>query len=429
LPVAASWTGDGRPVNLLHNARGNLVGLDPFASYLPNPNAFIAGTAGSGKSSLTNYLFLNHVAAGGRAIIIDIGGSYRRAIEIVGGQYIALQVDGAGRDHSAINPFFDHADIVLPNGALDGQRLQLLQAVIERMLVEHDRPALRQDERAIVTRAVEETYRRTSTTPILSDFVEALRALTCDDPEDREIVRTMIRGLRNWITGANAPFINRPSTVQLTDATRCAACDLKGVESMPDLQAVLLLCLSALIWNVVMRDRTEPKLIVFDEVWRLLSSPASADLIAALYRTTRKYKATVLTLSQSAEDFTGSAIATALLNNSSTVYLLKHERGHADIAREFHLNERELAIFQSLEKRRGHYTEALVFRGAHHFRARIVLTPLEYWIATTDPADLALERQMRAKNPNLSRLKLLQKLAHRYPHGAPSNNAPEAHVA
>jgi hypothetical protein len=304
--------------------------------------------------------------------------------------------------------------------------MQFLLAVVERMVCDHGRPALRQVERAVVHRAIVETYERTTSTPLLADLVETLRTLRLDDKQDDAIARDLARALRVWTTGPAARFLNRPSTIQLTEETRCAAFDLKGVGEEPQLQSVVLLCLSALIWNVVMRDQTERKLVVFDEVWRFFETPASAKLIGELYRTSRKYKTSILTLSQSVQDFTSSSIAAALMNNSAAAYLLKHERAHEEIARELHLNERELAIFQHLEMRRGHYTEALICHGKHHFLSRIVLTPLEYWIATTHPADLALERACGAQHPELSRLAILSKLAELYPHGAPSTSAAAA---
>lgn len=69
--------------------------------------------------------------------------------------------------------------------------------------------------------------------------------------------------------------------------------------------------------------------------------------------------------------------------------------------------------------RRGEYTEALILHGEkHHFLARIVLSPLEYWITTSHPADQALERAIQRDQPHLSRLDQLRLLAARYPHGA-----------
>jgi conjugal transfer ATP-binding protein TraC len=173
-----------------------------------------------------------------------------------------------------------------------------------------------------------------------------------------------------------------------------------------------------MIWNLVLRDQTQRKIVVFDEVWRLLDSPSSARLIAELYRTSRKYRCSILSISQSVEDFTGSSIAPALVNNSATVYLLKHRRGHELVAEQFRLNEREVSVFRSLEMRRGEYTEALILYGQHHFLGRIVLTPLEYWIATTHPADLAAEQRLKDLRPDLSRWQVLSELARRFPQGA-----------
>lgn len=425
LPVSTAAPGDEEPLLLLHNARANLVGIDPYSvsSDVPNPNAFVAGTTGSGKSALTNAMLMSAVGAGARAIVIDIGGSYRRSIDVLGGDYFALDLGTCG-----INPFFAHADL-FGDGADDDDRAlrkQFLLSVLELMLRDPDRPSLRQAERGVIERALEETYARIyDRTPVLSDLVESLRVARWSESEDRKSAAALARALNAWTMRDDARFLNRPSTIALTDATTCAAFDLKSIGDDAQLQSVVLLCLSTLIWQVVMRDKTTRKLVVFDEVWKFFETPTTAKLIGELYRTSRKYKAAVITISQSMQDFAASPIAAALMNNAATAYLLRHERAHEEIAREFHLNDRELAIFRGLEMRRGHYTEAFVRRGQkHHFLARVVLTPLEYWIATTHPPDLALEEQYRARHPELSRLALLTRLAERYPHGAPNSSHP-----
>ena len=197
-----------------------------------------------------------------------------------------------------------------------------------------------------------------------------------------------------------------------------AAFDLKGLEAHPHLQSVVMLILSGVIWNLVMRDPTAQKIVVFDEVWRLLDAPSSSQLIAELYRTSRKYRCSILTISQSVEDFTSSKIASALTQNSATAYLLKHQRCHDVVAAQFRLNDRERQVFQSLEMRRGEYTEALLLHGNQHLLIRIVLSPMEYWMATTHPPDLEAERRLSAEHPHRSRLELLRLLAERYPRGA-----------
>jgi type IV secretory pathway VirB4 component len=307
-------------------------------------------------------------------------------------------------------------------------RLQLMMAVLERMLAEPDRPELRNRERTVLSAAIEQTYRTVlDRTPILSDLIDVLVHYRSKEMGDAPIARSLAAGLRIWTTGTAGRLLNRQSTVELT--TDCAAFDLKGLEGNEDLQAVVLLVLSGVIWNLVMRDRAEKKVVVFDEVWRLLASPASSQLIAELYRTARKYRCSVLSISQSVEDFTSSPIAAALINNSSTAYLLRHRSGHDLVAGQFHLNDREREVFRSLEMRRGEFTEALVLHGDHHFLARIVLSPLEYWLATTHPPDIAEEEKLAVARRDLSRFQRLQLLAARFPRGVEQRNPHEAPAA
>jgi type IV secretory pathway VirB4 component len=416
-PAWQARTGSPNPCLLLQNARGNLVGLDPFNPDLDNPNAFMAGSSGSGKSVTTNYLLLNLVASGCRALIVDEGGSYRRLLELFGGDYFALSRDGAKA--FGVNPFFSHDELFgEPDEELRSQRERLLLSVLERMVHEEARP-LANEERAVLRGGVKLTYERVEgRTPILSDLLEVLGTAPFDEPEDARHARGFSRQLRFWASGPAARLLNQPSGIRLT--TGLAAFDLKGLDSDPHLKSVVMLILSGTIWNLVARDRRERKVVVFDEVWKHLQSPAGAKLVAELYRTSRKYACSILTISQSVDDFVSSPIAPALTQNSHTVYLLRHQLGHDLVAKTFRLNPREAHLFGSLEMRRGEYSEALVLHGDHHFLARIVLSPLEYWIATTHQPDLKLELAMRERYPHLPRLELLSLLADRFPLGAKS---------
>jgi type IV secretory pathway VirB4 component len=411
-----SWSGSEEPLVLVQNGRGHLVGLNPFEPTLDNPNAFMAGASGSGKSTTTNYLLLNLIATGAGALVVDIGGSYRRLLEIFGGTYFALA------DGHALNLFFDPTDIVDADGHLDDERAQFIAAVVERMVCHKARPELLPAERAVVAAAIEATYERCADrTPILGDLYEVLRAWRSEDVEDVRMAQDIARQLAVWIKGPQSRYVNRTSTIKLT--TDLAAFDLKGLDGQEHLRDVLVIILSGVIWNLVRSDRGRRKIVVFDEVWKFLASPASAQLIAELYRTSRKYHCSILTISQSVEDFTGSPIASALVNNSATTYLLRHRRGHHEVAQAFKLNPRELHVFESLEMRRGEYTEALMLHGDAHFLGRVALTPLEYWIATTHPPDLELEARWAQRYPHLTRLELLKRLAAALPTGAA---APEA---
>lgn len=406
-----SWAGHDRPALLLENGRNYLVGLDPFDATLNNPNAFVAGTTGAGKSVFTNYLLMHLFAQGVRGLVIDVGGSYRRLIELFGGAYFSFDETA----DPALNLFYAPGDVRDSAGALDPLRERFMLTVIESLLVDAARPQLRHVERAVLGAAVRTLYANARTAPLLSDLDAVLRSgALFDDRDDRDIARQLSRSLRYWLRGPYGRLLNRPSTVQLT--TDCAAFDLKGLP--PDVQPTVVLILSGIIWNLLTRDRVAKKIVVFDEVWTLLSSPASARLLEELYRTSRKYRTSILSISQSVKDLTDSTVAEALVNNSASAYLLRHAKGHDEIGDTFHLNGRERALFEGLESRHGEYSEALVLSGSRHFLGRVVLTALEYWIATTHPADIGALRAMRAAHPQLDLLDLLQRCAQTMPLGA-----------
>jgi conjugal transfer ATP-binding protein TraC len=298
-------------------------------------------------------------------------------------------------------------------------RLQFMLAVVERMLVEPARPELRLHERAVLAQAIERLYTVVSgRAPILSDLIAVLLDIGGAQGEDAPVARALARDLRIWTMGAAGRLLDRPSTIHLT--ADCAAFDLKGLEGDRNLQEVVMLVISGIIWNLVLRPDIDRKAVVFDEVWKFLGAPTVASFIGELYRTSRKYGCSIVTISQSVEDFTASSIATALVNCSATVYLLRHKKGQEEIGRLFKLNAQEMEVFQNLEMRRGEYSEVLVLHGEHHFLGRVVLSPFEYWVSTTHRDDVALIRRIGQARPDIAPQTVLQLLATNYPRGATS---------
>jgi hypothetical protein len=82
------------------------------------------------------------------------------------------------------------------------------------------------------------------------------------------------------------------------------------------------------------------------------------------------------------------------------------------------LNPREMAHVNSLISIKGKYSEAFLMCEDRHQVVRIVASPLEYWIATTDPADLEVVMDLKSKHNELSELEILKLAASQYPQGA-----------
>lgn len=79
------------------------------------------------------------------------------------------------------------------------------------------------------------------------------------------------------------------------------------------------------------------------------------------------------------------------------------------------LNPNEMALISSLRQERGRFSEAFLISGEDRAVVAVESTPMEYWLATTDPRDLAaVESAMRnGADP----VKTLAQLASDYPCG------------
>ena len=82
-------------------------------------------------------------------------------------------------------------------------------------------------------------------------------------------------------------------------------------------------------------------------------------------------------------------------------------------------NDKEMQLIESLKQYRGNdgaYSEALLIAGDHRGVVKVCPTPLEYWLATTDPSDLAFlaEKKFFEANSNA----LLSDIAKEFPYGS-----------
>lgn len=128
IPIYGPREGDDDPAVIFRNRLNGLVSFNPFDPKLTNYNALVTGSSGAGKSFLNNCILAQELARGLRVFIIDIGGSYKKLTEALGGQYLDMDLS----DQYRLNPF----DIPDPTKEPSNQKLKSLLAVIESMVVE-----------------------------------------------------------------------------------------------------------------------------------------------------------------------------------------------------------------------------------------------------------------------------------------------------
>jgi conjugal transfer ATP-binding protein TraC len=399
LPVYGLFQGAGQASVLLRNRMGSLFRFDPFSLEFTNANQIISGGSGAGKSYLVNLLLGQMLGQLPRIYILDVGGSYQKTCSLLGGQYIPLAMNSG----FTLNPF----DV---NGAVTDEKIKFLTALIQIMTKEEDRKALGKLERAEIERAIQAVYAEDA-----QPGLTALRArlLESELPEVKRIGQILSLWCGNSPYGK---FLDRPTNISLSARVVCF--DLKGLESNPDLQAAMLYTITDMVWREVQRDRTEMKFLIFDECWRLLESEAGSQFVGEVFRTFRKYYASAVAISQNIDDFAVSRAASAIMPNAAIKWILK--QGGADfkrLAEVLRLNERETALVQSLTQVKGEFSEAFLMAEAWRAVISIESTPLEHWLATTDPKDLAILNRV-AESTKLAGLDLLKHLADHHPNGA-----------
>jgi len=410
LPLYGAATGDEIPVCLTKTRLGTLYSYDPYSNRLSNYNILTTGSSGSGKSFANNFLMLQQIARGSRLYVIDIGGSYKKMTEVLNGQYFEINLSG----QYTINPF----ELSNPAEPPSGDRLKGMVSIIEQMVVDQGEKLSRFDrvqlETALTSVFEKARSENTQHSPVLSDLAKHC----LKDPE--ESLRRIGKLLFPWV--GETPYgklLDGHGKIAVDKSI--VAFDLKGLSQYPDLQSVMILILTNFILEQVETDRTVPKRVLLDEVWELLKSPAASSFMEYAARTFRKTGSGITFITQGVEEIIASGMGPAILNNTATK-LVMLQKGDTNILRDaLKLNSQELRLIQSLEQRKGQFSEGFLMEGESRQVIRIEPSPLEYWISTSDARDNQFLNRLRNEGHSLE--SALMKAAEVAPFGASSMKA------
>ncbi|HWU43118.1 MAG TPA: hypothetical protein VN132_06760, partial [Bdellovibrio sp.] len=376
LPLYGGNFGDLRPMILTHTKMGSLFAMDPYDTKLTNYNMLVTGSSGTGKSFMNNFLMLQQIARGVKLFIIDIGGSYRKLTELMGGQYFEINLS----EDYALNPFAQNDPSVPPSG----EKIKALVNIIEQMIVDEGEKLSRFDRVLIeeaLTEVFEEVRKKTpNRSPQISDF-----ARHCEKSKEDSLKR-VAKLLYPWIgDSAYGKLIDRQGLIRADSPV--VAFDLKGLSQYPDLQSVMTLILTNFILDQVERNKGVPKRVLLDEAWELLKSKAASSFMEYAARTLRKTGSGITFITQGVEEIVQSSIGSAILNNTATKLILMQQGDTKVLKETLRLNSQETHLVETLERKKGIFSEAFLMKGDGRQVLRIMPSPLEYWIATSDSAD------------------------------------------
>ena len=342
----------------LRSRSGEVSHLNLFSKENLNFNSFICGASGSGKSFLMNAILSSTLKDESRTrlCIFDVGGSYRKIVEANSGQYRSLsQVE-----------------------------TQALIATFLRMYPVNSQGFYRTFIETICGSGSHITH---------SHFVAIEDLLKCIEGEPLKIKRLIelanerserfYLDIAHWLK-PHAKFDTipeRPDLIELIKS-QVTAFDFKELDSDPILQRTAILLLSELLWRDLMEGRYSRTLIVFDEVWRFFAQ--SKSFLEEMYRTLRKYKAGIVSITQNLADYGDESFAKMIFTNSFTKIILQNGAAAEFLRETFDLPETDIVRALSVTSKKPHYSEFFALTPTMSQIFRLYPTKEFYQLANTE---------------------------------------------
>lgn len=378
LPLYGSLKGTKTPAQLYLNRRGEIVFLDFFDSNI-NPHGVVIGASGAGKSFFMNDFILQNDRLGSHFFVLDKGDSYKKLSSILDGQYISFNLNTPVR----INPFIHEPT---------PENLSFLMSLLSQMASGGDeRDRLSREEEGLLQKAVLRAYeqRKAQQEITLSGVVSVLN--------DNQFNKTF--GI-NSVMGPTlalrlTPFTQRGPYGGFFDGVnefkingRFTVFELANLSTYPDLQLAVLLNLMFFMTAFVSSPDMKPKrkYLLIDEAWSLLKVKNTADFITNAFKTFRKYRCSVVAITQELADLTRHETGLAIVANASNKIFLKQESSLIDLLKDrLSLPTGILEALKTIETVKGKYSEAFVITESCTGIIRLIPDPFLYWAANSEP--------------------------------------------
>jgi len=344
IPLSAVWAGAERDEHfgdapLLY---GKTEGSTPFRFSLhvgDVGHCLVVGPTGAGKSVLLALMALQFRRYEGSQIFaFDYGGSIRAATLAMGGDWqdLGATLHDAGS-----------------SGAVALQPLARIDEAGERAWAAEWLAALLADEGVAVGPAAKEhiwsALTSLATAPVAERTLTGLAVLLQSQELKLALTPYLVGGPWGWLLDAEAEHLG---------TARVLALETEGLVGASSAATVL----SYLFHRIEGRLDGSPTLIIIDEGWLVLDSPAFAAQLREWLKTLRKKNASVIFATQSLADIESSAIAPAIIESCPTRIFLPNERAaEPQIARvyeRFGLNDRQIEILSRATPKRDYYCQS-----------------------------------------------------------------------
>jgi conjugal transfer ATP-binding protein TraC len=416
--TASCGTPDGVPFGFAIASREPVL-LNPFfrGAGKDANNMFVVGTTGAGKSFAVSMMILRLLPLGTRFVLmdktVDRSGSYRFITELLGPEFCAY-VDLGPNSDFMLNPF-DLGPEDKP-GEPSPDKLSTLLSLLDIMLAPEGREELAVEEKSLLDGLIRVAYMDAgfrNTVPTMSDLARVASQAAHDetDANQRERLSSFARGLSLFTrSGAFGGLVDGYTNIDTEK--QFIVFDTRDVND-PRLERMAVFILA----EFVRRKAAESKMrgirfaAIIDEAATLMRFRAGARLLDDLSRRARHYGMMLVSITQQLKDFFRQAdIADSVVKNSHMKLMLRQDPSDLKLLKEtLRLTDAEVAAVENFtrdeDKRKD--SQALLIVGAVHGTIRLVPSPMDYWICTSEPInDMPARRRMieevKRQNPKLN---------------------------
>ena len=377
--TSSSLTSDTGIMYGINEHNGSLVIFDRFSQ--ENANSVVFAKSGAGKSYMVKLEALRSLMFGTEVIVIDPEEEYKTLCGAIGGQYISFSFDSPAK----INPF-DLSGVYDEDENELGLKILSLHGFFRTIMGN-----LTPGEDAVLDRALVAAYKAKGITPdpatqkkeppLVEDLYKALLGM------EEEAAKNLADRIEKFVKGSLIGIFNQQSNIDIRNTFTVFS--VKSLEE--ELRPIAMHLILDFIWTRIKND-IRKRLLIVDEAWYMMQHPDSASFMYAIAKRARKYYLGLTTISQDVEDMLTSDYGKAIVTNSSVQILLKQSPASIDkIAEVFYLTEGEKHLLLASD-----VGEGIFFAGPNHVAIRVIASPDEHQLVTTNPQEI-LKMQQKAE--------------------------------
>ena len=289
-----------------------------------NSNFFILGPSGSGKSFFTNSMVRQLWEQNTDIVLVDTGNSYEGLCDYVNGKYISYT-----EEHPiTMNPF------AIKREELNIEKIGFLKNLV-MLIWKGTNGKITKTEDHLIEDVITEYYdayfrkrqvKELSFNTFYEYSTQRIPEIVRDNNLEGIDLATYNYLLKDFYKGGNHELtLNENLDTALFDETFIVF-EIDSIKDDPLLfPLVTLIIMDVFIQK--MRIKKNRKVLVIEEAWKAIASPMMAEYIKYLYKTARKFWASVGVVTQEIQDIVGSPIVKeAIINNSDVIMLLDQSK-------------------------------------------------------------------------------------------------------